>query len=162
MWNFLADIAADSSLNLWIAETYWLWPVLEIVHFIGLTLMLGGLIVIDLRMAGHLRVLKSGSTHQLLPLVILGFILNLTTGVLFFYGDPGRYSINIGFQIKMVLVMIAGLNALLYHWKVSPLIQAHADATGAPLLAKCSAYTSLSMWFGVLLAGRLIPYVGTG
>lgn len=162
MWNFLADIAADSALNLWIAETYWLWPVLEIIHFIGLTLLLGGLIVIDLGMAGHLRGLKPASTHQLLPLVILGFSLNLLTGVLFFYGDPGRYSINIGFQIKMALVMIAGLNALFYHWKVSPVLQAQPQGSGTPWLARCSAYTSLTMWFGVLLAGRLIPYVGTG
>lgn len=162
MWSFLADIAADSALNQWIADTYWLWPVMEIIHFIGLTLMLGGLIVIDLRMAGHLPRLDATKTHQILPFVILGFVLNVITGVLFFYGDPGRYSINIGFQLKMVLVMVAGLNAGFYHWKVSPLIHGLSKTSGTPLLAKCTAYTSLSMWFGVLLAGRLIPYVGTG
>lgn len=162
MWNFFADIAADSALNQRIAETYWLWPVLEIIHFIGLTLMLGGLIIIDLRMAGHLPRLDPTRTHQILPFVVLGFALNLITGVLFFYGDPGRYSINIGFQVKMVLVLIAGLNALFYHWKVSPVIHKLSAGAGTPLLAKCTAYTSLSMWFGVLLAGRLIPYVGTG
>lgn len=162
MWSYLADIAAGSALNLWIAKTYWLWPVMEIIHFMGLTLLLGGLIVIDLRMAGHLRLLSATSVHQLLPLVILGFILNLITGVLFFYGDPGRYSINIGFQIKMILVLIAGCNALLYHWRVSPLMHNLATGDDTPLLAKCTGYTSLTLWFGVLLAGRLIPYVGTG
>ncbi len=162
MWNFLADIAAESTLNLWIAETYWLWPVMEIIHFIGLTLLLGGLLIVDLRMAGHLRVIKPAATHQLLPLVVLGFLLNLVTGVLFFFGDPGRYSINIGFQIKMTLVLIAGLNALLYHWKVSPLMEGLSEDGSSPLLARCVAYTSLGMWTGVLLTGRLIPYVGTG
>lgn len=162
MWAFLAQIAADSSLNTWIADTYWLWPVLEIIHFIGLTLLLGGLLIIDLRMAGHIRVIRPTATHQLLPFVIFGFILNLVTGVLFFVGDPGRYSINIGFQIKMVLVCIAGLNALLYHWKVSPLMEGLTEDSSSPLLARCTAYTSLAMWTGVLLTGRLIPYVGTG
>lgn len=162
MWRFLADIAANSSLNQRIAETYWLWPVLEIIHFIGLCLLLGGLIIVDLRMAGHLRSVSASSTHRLLPFVVLGFGLNLLTGVLFFYGDPGRYSINIGFQIKMILVLVAGLNALFYHVKVAPVMAAWDSSSNPPLLAKAVAYTSLTMWTGVLLTGRLIPYVGTG
>jgi len=50
-----AESIVGGSLNLWIQETYWLWPVMEISHFIGLSLLLGGLLVIDLRMAGHFR-----------------------------------------------------------------------------------------------------------
>ena len=161
MWRYFADIASDSAINQWIAETYWLWPVLEIIHFIGLTLLLGGLIVVDLRMAGHLQSVTRLASHQLLKFVVIGFALNLITGILFFYGDPGRYSINIGFQIKMWLVLIAGLNALFYHWKINPLIENSADEQ-TPWQARASAYTSLTMWTGVLLAGRLIPYVGTG
>ena len=162
MWSFLANLAADSALNQWIAETYWLWPVMEIAHFIGLSLLLGGLIIIDLRMAGHIRAVSPATTHKLLPFVIAGFTLNLITGILFFYGDPGRYSINIGFQIKMVLVMIAGLNALFYHWKVAPIMETADASLPSPALAKCAAYMSLGLWSGVLIAGRLIPYVGTG
>jgi len=162
MFEFLARIALDSFLNRWIAATYWLWPVLEIIHFIGLSLLLGGLIVIDLRMAGHFRALDPAATHRLLPLVFLGFGLNLATGILFFYGDPMRYSINIGFQIKMVLVGIAGLNALLYYWKVDPVIASWDADTTPPPIARFVAYTSLTVWTGVLLCGRLIPYVGTG
>jgi hypothetical protein len=162
MWNLLASLADGSSLNQWIQETYWLWPVMEIIHFIGLVLLLGGLIVVDLRMAGHLRVIKPNASHQLLPFVIAGFVLNLVTGTLFFVGDPGRYSINIGFQIKMVLVGLAGLNALFYHLKVSPIMSNWDHEADSPLLAKCVAYTSLTVWTGVLLTGRLIPYVGTG
>jgi hypothetical protein len=162
MFDFFARIALDSALNNWIAATYWLWPVLEIIHFIGLSLLLGGLIVIDLRLAGHFRAMDLVATHRLLPLVFLGFGLNLTTGILFFYGDPMRYSINIGFQIKMMLVVIAGLNALLYYWKVNPFIQDWSSDTRPPPIARFVAYTSLAVWTGVLLSGRLIPYVGTG
>ena len=152
----------DSPLNQWISATYWLWPVLETLHFIGLSLPLGGLIIIDLRLAGHFRVVDLAATHKLLPVVFLGFGLNLCTGILFFYGDPMRYAINIGFQIKMVLVIIAGLNALLYYWKVSPLVAGWGAGTTPPPLARIVAYTSLTVWTGVLLSGRLIPYVGTG
>ena len=105
MWSSLANFADGSPVNLWIQDTYWLWPVMEIIHFLGLALLFGGLLVVDLRMAGHLRGVTPVSTHQLLPLVLLGFALNLITGILFFFGDPGRYSINIGFQLKMVLIL---------------------------------------------------------
>ena len=162
MLESFAYSIVDSSLTEWIQLTYWLWPVMEIIHFIGLSLLLGGLIVVDLRMAGHFRALNPAATHKLLPLVLVGFGLNLTTGVLFFYGDPLRYSVNIGFQIKMVLVTLAGLNALLYYWKIKPVMATWDPHSDSPPIAKFVAYVSLSIWTGVLLCGRLIPYVGTG
>lgn len=152
----------DGALNQWILSTLWLWPLMEIIHFMGLSLLLGGLIVIDLRMAGHIKALDPAATHQLLPLVIIGFALNLITGVLFFYGDPMRYAVNIGFQIKMVLVLLAGLNALLYYWKINPVMHTWDGSTDSPPIAKAVAYTSLITWAAVLVCGRLIPYVGTG
>jgi hypothetical protein len=158
----LAQSIVGGSLNTLIQETYWLWPVLEISHFVGLSLLLGGLLVIDLRMAGHFRSFDPVATHHLLPFVLLGFGINLVTGILFFYGDPMRYSINIGFQIKMGLVVLAGLNAALYYWKVSPIMKDWNADTPSPAIAKSVAYTSLALWAGVLLCGRLIPYVGTG
>jgi hypothetical protein len=161
MESFALSIV-DGPLNQWIQATYWLWPVLEIIHFMGLSLLLGGLIVIDLRMAGHIRALNPAATHKLLPLLFIGFGLNLITGVLFFYGDPLRYSVNIGFQIKMMLVILAGMNAGLYYWKINPAMGNWEQNAEAPSDAKFVAYTSLTLWFGVLLCGRLIPYVGSG
>lgn len=162
MFGFLAQLALDSALNQWIQDTYWLWPVLEILHFMGLSLLLGGLLVMDLRLAGHFRGFELEATHRLLPVVFIGFGLNLVTGILFFYGDPMRYSINVGFQIKMLLVGIAGLNALLYYWKVRPLLSTLESDSEPPPVARAVAYTSLAVWGVVLLCGRLIPYVGTG
>lgn len=162
MLDALARAALDSPLNQWIQATYWLWPILEIIHFVGLTLLLGGLLIIDLRIAGHFRRLNPLAIHGLLPLVLAGFSLNLVTGVLFFIGDPMRYSINIGFQVKMSLIFLAGVNALLYYWKVAPLVPRLAAGDGSPMLARLVAYASLALWAGVLLSGRLIPYVGTG
>jgi hypothetical protein len=162
MLEVLAESIVDGPLNQWVQSIFWLWPLMEIVHFIGLSLLLGGLIVIDLRMAGHFKALDPSATHKLLPWVFIGFGLNLVTGVLFFYGDPMRYSVNIGFQIKMVLIVIAGLNALLYYWKINPVMHTWDASAESPPIAKLVAYTSLAVWTSVLLCGRLIPYVGTG
>ena len=155
-------LVESTALHEWMLTTEWLWPWLEIIHFFGLSLLLGALLVIDLRMAGFFRQINIKVTHSLLPWVFAGFGLNVVTGVLFFFGDPMRYAINIGFQFKMGLFVLAGLNALLYWWQIHDEMNSWAPDINPPLLAKTIAIVSLGCWTGVLLLGRLIPYVGTG
>ena len=161
MFQSLASSIADSGLNQWIAETYWLWPVLEIFHFIGLSIMLGALLIIDARLLGMLRTYDAGSVKRLVPLVWVGFCINLASGTMFFVGDPMRYSINIGFQIKMLLILVAGLNVVVYQLQVRPQLTGW-NTVSVPTIARLVAIASLVTWGGVLLLGRLIPYVGTG
>ena len=158
----LVQAIEGGAINTWILSSYWLWPMLEIIHFIGLSLLFGAMLIVDLRLAGYLRQIDIMAAHRLLPWAVFGFLLNLATGYLFFLGDPARYAINIGFQLKMVLLLIAGLNALWFIWKINPRVadwDAHGDT---PNDAKAVAILSLFAWLGVLLLGRLIPYVGTG
>lgn len=159
-----AIIAAieGSAVNSWVMGSAWVWPALEIIHFVGLSLLLGSMLIIDLRLAGLFRGMDIAATHKLLPWSVVGFAMNLVSGMLFVIGDPARYFANIGFRIKMLLVLIAGLNALWFYLKISPLMRtwdAHGDT---PALAKTIAFVSLGAWTGVLLLGRLIPYIGTG
>ena len=140
----------------------WTWPIMETLHFFGLCLLLGGLIIIDLRLLGVNRIIPAMTVHDLLPYVIFGFGINLVTGVLFFVGDPHRYAPNIAFQLKMVLVVLAGLNALYYQFKIAPEIGGWSERTKIPMNAKLVGASSLVLWFGVLSYGRLIPYLGTG
>lgn len=152
----------NTALNDWVLGSAWVWPTLEILHFIGLSLLLGSLVIADLRLAGFVRQLSIDGMLRLLPVSLIGFLINLGTGVLFVVGDPGRYFANVGFRIKMLLVVMAGLNLLWFYWKISPAMRtwdAHGDT---PALAKIIAFISIGIWTGVLLLGRLIPYIGTG
>ena len=158
----LVQAIEGGAINTWILSSYWLWPLLEINHFVGLSLLLGAMLIVDLRLVGFLRQMDIMATHRLLPWATLGFLLNLATGTLFFFGDPARYSVNIGFQLKMILVLIAGLNALWFIWKINPHIGAWDAHGDTPRDAKVVAVLSLVAWMGVLLLGRLIPYIGTG
>tara|TARA_B100002051_G_scaffold140619_1_gene133500 strand:+ start:214 stop:705 length:492 start_codon:yes stop_codon:yes gene_type:complete len=163
MIETLTNEIMASQLSQWIQATYWLWPVLEIIHFFGLTLLMGGLIIVDLRMIGFFPTINLQGVKKLLPFVIFGFLLNLITGILFVYGDPSRYAINIGFQIKLILILLAGCNAAIYHFRVEGYaLELGSSSIRAPLTIKLVGLTSLSLWTGVLLLGRLIPYVGTG
>jgi hypothetical protein len=135
---------------------------METLHFIGLVLLLGGLLVIDLRLLGYNRVIPTVASHDLLPIIYLGLAINTVTGILFFVGDPHRYFINISFQLKMLLYVLAGLNALWYQFKLSPRIDALPAGAEMPGDARIAGVLSLGLWFGVLILGRLIPYLGTG
>ena len=106
MTEILIRTIEGSTINSWILTTTWLWPFLEIIHFIGLSLLLGSMLVIDIRLAGYIRNMSIMRTHDLLPMAAIGFFINMVTGLLFLIGDPARYLINIGFQIKMELLMI--------------------------------------------------------
>lgn len=160
MLESIVSLVDGSALNQWIVAAWWIWPIFEILHFFGLSLLFGGLLVIDLRLAGHFRRLDPVATHALIPLVLAGFIINLVTGILFFYGDPVTYASNAMFQLKMLLIACAGANALVYYWKVQPLLHTWTADTNPPPAAKTVAYVSLTLWTIVMLCGRLIPYVG--
>lgn len=158
----LIERIEGSAINSFVLDSTWVWPILEILHFVGLSLLLGSLLVVDLRMAGFFRQLNVSATHKLLPWAVAGFTINLATGFLFLMGDPVRYAANIGFRLKMLLVLVAGVNTLWFWLAVTPSVknwEAHADT---PAVAKLIAWISLGTWFGVLLLGRLIPYIGTG
>lgn len=152
---------SSSPINGAIQSTAWAWPTLESFHFVGLILMLGALLIIDLALIGVVKGMSPKASHRLLVIVIGAFTVNLITGILFIFGDPGRYFINIGFQLKMLFMLLAGLNALWYTFKVQPNVIGSVDftPTGA---TKIAGALSLIFWFLVLILGRLIPYVGTG
>ena len=154
----------------WIAENLgpimltlpWTWPIFETLHFFGLCMLLGGLIVIDLRLLGYNKIIPTVASHDILPIVYTGLTINTLTGIGFFIGDPHRYFINISFQLKMLFYVIAGLNALWYQFKLSPRIDALPADAELPSEARIAGAMSLGLWFGILILGRLIPYLGTG
>jgi len=127
-----------------------------VIHFIGLCVLLGAMMVIDLRILGVGRQFPISAALKLLPLAIGAFIVNLLTGVVFFCFDPFGYWENPAFRIKMALVVIAGLNALLFTFVEHRKLAATEADYDANWVAKISAALSLFVWFTVILFGRLI------
>ena len=153
---------ASTSLSGWVTQGAWTWPILETLHFFGMTILMGALLVIDLRLIGFFRRISFEATHKLLPYVFTGFGINLVTGILFYFGDPGRYTVNISFQIKMVLIILAGINAALFYVLIDKKMGTWSAHDNTPGDAKIIGAASLVLWFGVLIMGRMIPYLGTG
>ena len=138
----------------------WSWPISETLHFLGLCLLIGALLVMDLRLLGFERAISLDAVHKLMPVAIAGFAINLLTGLAFFLAVPRMYAYNWSFQLKMALVLLAGLNFLVYYLKVEPVLVRNGPTVSPTPLAKTVGAVSLLAWFGVLCFGRLLPYFG--
>jgi hypothetical protein len=145
---------ADTSLGAWVISSASIWPTLECIHFVSLCFLMGGMLVIDLRLTGFYRDRCTDMIHRLLRMVLLAFIVNFTTGVLFFAGNAPKYIDNPAFEIKLTLIILAGLNALYFKFRLS-----HLLATGEVTTAsKIVGYFSLVLWAGVIVCGRMITF----
>jgi len=97
-----------------VRESRWLFAMGETLHLIGLCFMVGGLLIVDLRLLGFIRRVPMRAAVAFLPFVIFGFLINLATGIEFFMTDPFMYWPNPAFRLKMLLILLAGLNALMF------------------------------------------------
>jgi len=136
----------------------WVWPASETLHFIGLALLLGVVLVVNLRMLGIGKNLPFAALHRMLPLGILGFAINSMTGMLFFIATPGQYTQNVAFFWKIVLVMLAGVNLLYLTMFDEPWALGPGD--DAPLTSKVIAASAIFLWIGVIYCGRMLPFIG--
>ncbi|HYR83837.1 MAG TPA: hypothetical protein VE422_07145 [Terriglobia bacterium] len=136
----------------------WAWPATETLHFMGLCLLLGVVLIVNLRMLGVMKNVSFSAVHRLLPWGILGFGINLTTGWLFFITVPEQYTQNIALHWKMALVMVAGVNALYLTVFDEPWALGPGD--DAPLTAKVIAASAIFLWLGVIYFGRMMPFIG--
>ena len=146
------------SIKSFVLDIQWVWPASETLHFIGLSLLFGVVLLVNLRMMGMMKTVPFAVLHRLLPWGILGFGINLVTGMLFFIGASEQYTQNVAFYWKMLFMVLAGVNVLYFTvfdeaWAVGP-------GDNAPLTAKVIAASTIFLWVGVLYFGRMLPYIG--
>jgi uncharacterized membrane protein len=150
----LARVIGDGMVNL-----KWGWPASETVHFIGLSLLFGVVLLVDLRMLGFMKGIPYSTLHRLLPWGVLGFGLNMVTGILFFIGaPPDFYVTNTTFIWKLALILVAGANAL-YFTVVDQTWTLRAGDT-PPVAVKVAAASGILLWVGVIFCGQMLPFFG--
>jgi len=136
----------------------WVWPAAEALHFLGLCLVLGVLLAVNLRILGAMKALPFSALHRFLPWGMLGFSLNLATGMLFFISAATQYTENIAFLWKVIFLALAGAH-FLYLTVFTNTWSLKADADAAPL-DKLVAVAGISSWVGVIYWGRMLPFIG--
>jgi len=137
----------------------WIWPILEDIHFFGLILLLATVGVLNLRILGVMKRLPIGPLHRFLPWGIVGFGLNVITGFLFYLGMPGFYNLNVVFQLKIFVILVAGAQLLLFYCTGAFRNLEHVGpGQDAPTLAKVMAFAAIVLWIAVIILGRYIPF----
>ena len=150
--------ALARTVGSFVTETPWVWPTCETLHFIGLSLLVGVVLLVDLRVLGVVKGVSFASLHRLLPWAAVGFGVNVITGLLFFVGIPAQYTGNKSFYWKIGLVMLAGLNAVYFTvfeepWKLG-------RGEDAPMTAKFAAASAMILWVAVMYCGSMLPFLG--
>jgi len=147
----------ETWLGATVRESTWLFAAGETLHFIGLSMLVGALLIIDLRLLGFMRTVPIRAALAFLPFAIVGFVINLATGIEFFVNDPFMYWPNPAFRLKMFLILVAGLNALIFTVMEHRRVLVLGDGEKTSLFTKATAALSLGLWLTVLLLGRLLP-----
>ncbi len=137
---------------MWIATSSWAFPALEVVHIVGIALLLGNLVLVELRVWGAGATLDVAALGRLaLTLSLAGFGLIVASGSLMFASQPQELLANRAFAVKIALMFLAGCNAAMFHARGG---LAKLDAT-----AKAQTLLSLGLWIGAIIAGRWIAYL---
>lgn len=149
----------ESSIAIYIGSSWW-FPLLESIHVLAAVMVFGSVLFVDLRLLGFAARSYAVTTllKELLPWTWSAFVIALPTGISLFIVRPSGYAYNTAFIIKMILLACAGLNMLFFHFYVQRSISSWND-TSAPVAAKFSGGVSLTLWLGVLLAGRWIGHL---
>ncbi len=144
-----------------IRESLWLFPIIETVHIFGIILLVGSTSILDLRLMGltFRDEAVSKLAERFLPWAWAGFLIQVTTGLLLFSSEATKMYGNIGFEIKMLLIAVAGINAIVFHSIAYQSVGKWDNDPVAPFAARAAGLLSILLWFGIVAAGCWIAYV---
>jgi hypothetical protein len=156
----IAQAVEGSPLSLAMRESNYWFPALNFVHLVGLLVAAGTIVFWDLRLlgVGLRRAPVSEVGKSLLPWTWSGFGVMLVSGSLLVVMEASRLYFNVFFRLKVVFLILAGLNVLLFHSTVYRSVKAWDLAPKPPLQARLEGGFSLLLWFGILAMGRAIGY----
>jgi hypothetical protein len=157
--KFLQTLA-DSQLATAIREGESLFPWIECVHVLALSVVIGSIAIVDLRLLGVASRDRSvaRTTAAVLPVTWTAFVFAVTTGGLLFSSNAPVYAHNIYFQIKMALIALAGINMIVFHVFLSRGVAAWHTPALTPLRARVVGGLSLCLWIAIVACGRWIGF----
>jgi hypothetical protein len=149
----------DMPLAQTIRESAWMFPTFESLHVVAIALVLGSIMILDLRLLGlaSRNAPVSALARAILPWTWGFFAIAAIFGVLMFISNPVEYFHNTAFRIKMIAMVLAGVNMTVFHVAFYPKVT-EWDVGAPPAAAKIAGAISLACWLVVLAAGRVIGF----
>ena len=162
----ISDFLITLPIGDFVATHDWVWPVCETLHFVGMCTLLGTVGVVDLRILGVAKGIPIKLLEKFIPLGVIAFFVNMITGFIFIAGNPVggpmEYLTNLSLQLKMLIVLIAGINLLIFYVRgINRSLETVPAEGDAPRSAKVVAVVSITAWIMVIIMGRFIMYNDT-
>jgi hypothetical protein len=147
-------------LGLFVRESLWGFPALVAIHILGLAVSAGTVVWFDFRLLGASmrRVPVSTVYRQIMPWAFGGFGVMFVSGGLLLSGFAAAAYGNLYFRIKVTALLLAGVNALIYHAVTERRIAQWNTAARPPLAARMAGLISVVLWAIVIMAGRMMSY----
>ena len=156
----MLDTIANSALGIAIAEDPVLFPWIEVVHVLAITIVFGSILLVDLRLAGFAArdYPISRLSKAIVPITWIAFIFAVVSGVLMFVSNPFTYYGNFAFRAKIALMLCAGVNMAIFHiWTMRSM--ARWDETPhIPLGVRAAGLISIGLWIAIIVFGRWIGF----
>ena len=156
--DWLAWLEA-TGLGVAMRQWLWLYPIVEIVHIVGIVVLVGAAAMFDLRLLGvSSRLPVSAMAAHLLPWARAALAIVVPTGAMMFVAHATEMAGNPAFRLKLLLIAAALANAGAFHrWPFRSVSRWDVDAR-SPVTARFAAIASLTLWSGVIACGRLLAY----
>jgi hypothetical protein len=151
---------SETENSIALRESQYIWPAFEVVHVVFMCIFAGLIVMMDLRLLGigNMQTPFSQLQKRLFPWQMFGMAGAATTGLILVFGDPMRFYINIFFWMKMLMMVIAAVNAFAFHYISYFSVDSWDNARVPPFGAKLAGALGVALWSFVIIAGRLIPY----
>jgi uncharacterized membrane protein len=156
LWAWLESLP----LAIAIGATWW-FPLLESIHVVTAAFVVGSILMVDLRLLGLAarRHAVSRLVREVVPWTYGASVISVLSGVGMFMTRASHYAANPAFQIKMALLVLAGLNMAVFHLATTRGIARWDTAGPTATAAKIAGACSLLLWTGVMLAGRWVGHL---
>jgi len=150
----------NSPLGTWMRESTYAFPLVESFHVLALVVVVGSIMLVDLRLLGvtnrkHPFTRLSG---DLLPFTWGAFVVAVISGSLMVTGQAGTYANNTMFRLKLLVLALAGLNMVIFHFLGARNVAGWDDADQPPVNARLSGALSLIFWVTIVALGRWIGF----
>lgn len=157
----ICEWISSTSLSTSIQKSLWSFPIIESIHVLAIALLVGSIALLDLRLLGVLMRHEPVSrvAHAVLRWTWAGFAIMFVSGLLLSIAEAKQNYGNLAFRIKLVLLLLVGVNPLIFHLTIFRSVNSWDLAPVAPRRARAAAWTSLLLWAGIIIAGRMIAYL---
>ncbi|QMV19762.1 hypothetical protein GOB94_14450 [Granulicella sp. 5B5] len=156
----VCQLIYDSQIGTAIRESDYAFSIIESVHVLAITVLFGSISILDLRMLGVIlrEIPVTRVSRAIFPITWTGFGIMLVSGLLLFWAEAAKNYVNPAFRVKMLLLILVGLNPLIFHTTVYRRVHDWETLKLSPWRARAAAIASLALWSGIIVAGRAIAY----